>query len=36
MDLFAPKKNQNKYGARAGKNLGPKSIGSGGYVPDPT
>lgn len=34
MDLFAPKKDQNKYGARAGKNLGPKTIGSGGYVPD--
>lgn len=34
MDLFAPKKNQNKYGARSGKNLGPKAIGSGGYVPD--
>ena len=34
MDLFAPKKNRNKYGARSGKNLGPKSIGSGGYVPD--
>ena len=34
MDLFAPKKDQNNYGARSGKNLGPKAIGSGGYVPD--
>jgi len=34
MDLFAPKKNQNKYGARGAKNLRVKSIGSGGYVPD--
>ncbi|CAB9527428.1 expressed unknown protein [Seminavis robusta] len=25
---------RNKYGARASKNLTPKDIGSGGYVPD--
>ena len=33
MDLFAPKKNQNKYGARSGKNLKVAEI-KGGYVPD--
>ncbi|CAB9503810.1 expressed unknown protein [Seminavis robusta] len=34
MDLFAPKKDQNKYGARTGKNLKIGTIGSGSYVPD--
>ena len=34
MDLWTPKKDQNKYGARANKNLKTGSIGSNGYVPD--
>jgi hypothetical protein len=34
MDLFAPKKDQNKYGARAGKNVKVGKIGDGSYVPD--
>lgn len=32
MDLWTPKKDQNKYGARKEKNLSPKDINS-GYVP---
>ncbi|CAB9526839.1 expressed unknown protein [Seminavis robusta] len=34
MDLWKDQSDRNKYGARASKNLTPKDIGSGGYVPD--
>jgi hypothetical protein len=34
MDLFAPKKDQNKYGARAKKNLKVAEVPKSGYVPD--
>lgn len=34
MDLFAPKKTQNDYGARKNKNLGTGSLGSNSYIPD--
>lgn len=34
MDLWAPRKDSNKYGARAKKNLKQGSIGANGYVPD--
>uniref|UniRef100_A0A7R9ZMY2 Uncharacterized protein n=1 Tax=Craspedostauros australis TaxID=1486917 RepID=A0A7R9ZMY2_9STRA len=33
MDLFAPNKEQNDYGARGSKNLKVGKIGSGSYVP---
>ncbi len=33
MDLFAPKKDQNNYGARAKKNLDPAKLTDKSYVP---
>ena len=33
MDLFAPKKDQNDYGARAKKNLGPAKLTEKSYIP---